>query len=371
MQLTQRATKCLVLLALAAGLVLAGGCAHSVPSPNETPTNIVLMIGDGMGAAHITAAMVEGGPLNMERLPAGGLVTTHAADSFLTDSAASGTALATGQKTNNGMVSVSPDGEPFKTVLEYAEESGMSTGLATSCSITHATPAVFVSHVRSRDDHAEIARQIAECDADVLFGGGSMYFIPRSETGGARSDGADLLSDMRRTMSVALTPEEFRALPEDGRAAAFLYREHPPRAADRAVSLGEMTQKALDILSRDEDGFFLMVEGSQIDWAGHENDGEWLIEETVDFDEAVGVVMDFAERDGETLVIVTADHECGGYTISDASLESRKVTWWDFSSGSHTATMVPLLAYGPGAAELGGIRDNTSLGRILIGHVRR
>jgi len=360
----------LLMLAVVAA-ALAAGCAHTGRGYGEKPRNVVLMIGDGMGVAHVTAAMVVGGPLNMERMPEGGFVTTHAANTFLTDSAASGTALATGHKTNNGMVSVTPDGEHLKTVLEYAEDAGMSTGLVTTCSITHATPAVFVSHVESRDDDLAIARQVAASQADVLFGGGLTYFVPKSQKGGARDDDLDLLSEMRKRMNVALTPDEFEAMPGKGAAAALLYRGHPPRAGDRQVSLAEMTSKALDILSDDEDGFFLMVEGSQIDWAGHENDEDWLIEEMIDFDEAVGEVLDFAEEDKQTLVVVTADHECGGYLLIDASPESRKVTWWKFGTDTHTATMVPLLAYGPGSNELGGIRDNTSLGRILIGHVRR
>ncbi|MBD3348420.1 MAG: alkaline phosphatase [Candidatus Eisenbacteria bacterium] len=374
-----RATLVATLLALALTAALSGGCAHRTaptveggwPLPGETPKNIVLMIGDGMGAAHVTAAMVEAGSLNMERLPLGGLMSTHAENSFLTDSAASGTAMATGHKTNNGMVSVTPDGAPLRTVIEHAEEKGLSTGLVATCSITHATPAVFVAHARSRDNHTEIARQIADSEVDVLFGGGAMYFLPRTGSGGIRDDAADLLSAMRARMPVALTTEEFAALPDGDAAAALLYPEHPPRASQRSVSLTDMTKRAIEILSRDDDGFFLMVEGSQIDWAGHENDQEWLIEETLDFDRAVGAAMDFAEMDGETLVIVTADHECGGYLLFDASLESRKVTWSEFGCDTHSATIVPLLAYGPGGAGLGGIMDNTTLGRTLIDYVRR
>lgn len=371
LSIARRSAATAALLAIALISVLAGGCAHVRPAPTETPKNVILMIGDGMGVTQITGAMVEGGPLNMERLPVGGLVTTYTATDFLTDSAASGTALATGHKTKNGMLCISPSGETLKTVLEYAEDEGLATGIVTSCSVTHATPAAFVAHVKSRDMYTEIASQISASGVDVLFGGGWCYFTPDSVPGGARKDGANLLGGMMERMPVALTAEEFEALPDEGPAAALLYREHPPRASERAVPLAELTEKALDLLSDDEDGFFLMVEGSQIDWAGHENDEEWLMEEVIDFDRAVGTAMDFAERDGRTLVVVTADHECGGYLIMDASRESHKVTWWKFGSDNHTATMVPLLAYGPGSAELGGISDNTELGRALIGDVRR
>ncbi len=372
MSSSRASLRCCALLAtiiLVATLTL--GCAHTTPWQTGTPKNVILMIGDGMGVAQVTGALVEGGGLNMQRLPVGGMVTTYTATDFLTDSAASGTALATGHKTNNGVLGLDPSGKRLETVLEYAEDAGLSTGLVVTCSITHATPAAFVAHVRSRDMHTEIASQIADSDVDVLFGGGWCYFTPDSEPGGARKDGADLIAKMRERMPVALTVEEYESLPDDGPAAALLYREHPPRASERTISLKDMTAKAIDILSKDEDGFFMMVEGSQIDWADHDNDEAWLMEEMLDFDRAVGAAMDFAEKDGNTLVVITADHECGGYLLFDASREDHKVTWWKFGSDNHTATMVPLLAYGPGSLELGGISDNTDLGRTLIGYVGR
>jgi alkaline phosphatase len=296
---------------------------------------------------------------------------TFAENRLVTDSAASGTAFATGHKTKNGRISVTSDGRPRRTVLEYAEERGMSTGLVATCSITHATPAVFASHVESRDNYLEIARQMVSSGVDVLFGGGWAHFLPDSEPGGMRKDGLDLMEELRLTMPVALSVEEFRSLPETDAAAAFFAPEHPTTAGGREPDLAELTVRALDILSRDDDGFFLMVEGSQIDWAGHENDHEWLIEEMADFDEAVGVVMNFAERDGATLVVVTADHETGAYAVLDGSLEKHSVTRPSFGSGDHSASMIPLLAYGPGSESLGGIRDNTELGQALIGFVRR
>jgi alkaline phosphatase len=289
----------------------------------------------------------------------------------VTDSAASGTAYATGHKTRNGAISVAPSGEPLKTVLEYAEERGMATGLVATCSITHATPAVFASHVESRDNYLEIAHQMAASGADVLFGGGWSYFLPASEPGGARRDGLNLLEELRTRMPVALSVEEFRALPEIDAAAALFTPEHPPTADVREPGLAELTERALEILSRDADGFFLMIEGSQIDWAGHENEHDWLMAEMADFDEAVGVVMDFAERDGSTLVVVTSDHETGAYAVLDGSLEKHRVTRPSFGSGDHSAAMVPVFAYGPGSASLGGIADNTELGRTLIELVRR
>jgi alkaline phosphatase len=360
--------------------VLLSGCALISVSnaPNVAvrgrqsgvrPDNVILLIGDGMGASQVTAAKIELGTLNMERLTTGGFSTTFASNRLVTDSAASGTALATGHKSYNGAISVSPGKRPLTTVLERAEDRGMATGLVATCSITHATPAVFAAHVESRDMNEEIARQMSGSGVDVMFGGGASFFLPKGEPGGARADGLDLVAELRERMPVALTAAEFRDLPETDAAAALLYREHPPTFADRELSLAELTETALEILARDEDGFFVMIEGSQIDWAGHENDHEWLMGEMADFDEAVGVAMDFAEADGRTLVVVTADHETGAYAVLDGSLEKHKVDRPSFGSGDHSAAMVPVLAYGPGSDAFGGMTDNTDLGKALIASV--
>lgn len=370
----------LALAGVVAVSIIVSGCAfvsvssHPVstsPAPvSRTPDNVILMIGDGMGVSQVTAARIELGPLHMERLPVGGFATTFASNRLVTDSAASGTAMATGHKSYNGAISVSPDKEPLKTVLEYAEERGMATGLVATCSVTHATPAVFAAHVDSRKKDEEIALQMAESGVDVLFGGGSSFFLPDTEPGGARKDGRDLLEELQRRMPVALTVEEFRSIEDTEAACALFYSGHPPTIETREPTLSEMTDRALDILSQDEQGFFVMIEGSQIDWAGHENDQEWLMGEMADFDAAVGVVMDFAERDGNTLVIVTADHETGAYAVLDGSLERQDVTRPHFGSDNHSATMVPVLAYGPGSAALGGIVDNTRIGSLMIEYVR-
>ncbi len=377
----RRQVTALVVGTMTAGAVLLSGCAFvntnvpttaaKDPHASEFPANIILLIGDGMGVSHVTAAKIELGTLHMERLTAGGLVTTFASNRLVTDSAASGTAFATGHKSYNGAISVSPDGEPLKTVLEYAEERGLATGLVVTCSVTHATPAVFAAHVDSRQKDGEIARQIVSSGVDVLFGGGWSFFLPSTEPGGARTDGLNLLDSLRERMPVALSVEQFRNLPDTDTAAALFCAGHPPTVDAREPSLAELTDRALKILSRDEDGFFVMIEGSQIDWAGHENNHGWLMDEMADFDEAVGVVMDFAETDGRTLVVVTADHETGAYSVLDGSLERNLVTRPDFGSGDHSATMVPLLAYGPGSAAFGGMQDNTDLGRTVIWYVSR
>ncbi len=349
----------LAVLLLAAVLV-ATGCVGG-----ERPKNVIFLIGDGMGVAHVTAAKVAFGELEMERFPYGGICGTFPDGSFVTDSAASGTALATGFKTVNGAISVTPEDAVLKTALEYAEENGMATGLVVTCSITHATPAVFAAHIDDRGKNHEIAEQLTVSGVDVLFGGGAGYFTP-TEAGGLRTDGQDLLSDMEERLVVVRDADEFRAMGEVD-AAAFLHaKAHPGTAGDRPVSLAELSERAIEILSRDGDGFFLMIEGSQIDWAGHENDKQWLLDEMADFDEAVGVALDFAERDGRTLVVMTADHETGGLTVDQGSVPDDWLGPVDWSSESHTAAMVPVLSYGPGSAAIGGIIDNTDIGAFLI-----
>ncbi len=319
----------------------------------ETPKNIVLFIGDGMGTAQITAGKVAKGSLEMERCPVTGLMTTWSADHLTTDSAAAATAMATGVKTKNGMISIDPGSQRLKTILELAEEKKKSTGLVCTCAITHATPAGFAAHVPSRKQSGEIARQLAAGDVDVLFGGGLDHFSPEA------------LAELKSKMEVATDPEGFRALGTPEQAAALLYPEHPPLAPERAISLAELTAKALDILSQDRDGFFLMVEGSQIDWMGHQNKGPELIAEVADFDDAVGAGLDFAEADGRTLVIVTADHETGGFSVIDGSVADRTVSNTGFVHKQHTAAMVPVFSFGPGSTRFTGIFDNTDIAKQI------
>jgi alkaline phosphatase len=327
----------------------------------RTPKNIILFIGDGMGLSQVTAGKIAKGRLEMERCPVTGFATTWSADSLVTDSAAAATALSTGVKTSNGSLGVTPNGSPLKNVIEYAEEKGKSTGVAVVCSLTHATPAGFIVHVSSRKLDSEIAEQISASGVDVLFGGGLSHFTSTSHPG---------LPELQKKMPVALTADEFRKIGVPEKAAALLYPVHPPYAAERTVSLKEMTQKAVQILSQNKAGFFLMVEGSQIDWAAHKNDGTNVVSEVTDFDDAVGAGLDFAAKDGQTLVIVTADHETGGFAVLGGSAEKKTVDKTGFVHGNHTSSMVPVFAYGPGSAAFSGIYDNTDIGKTMIRYVK-
>lgn len=334
-------------------LLLLAGCGK-----NPNPKNIILFIGDGMGPSQVTAGKIVKGRLEMERCPVIGFATTWSADKLTTDSAASGTAMATGVKTVNGAISVDPSGKPLVTVVEMAEAWCKSTGLVSTCAVTHATPASFAAHVLERKQHEEIARYLAASDLDVLFGGGLNHFRPKDEP--------SCLPQLQKKMTVVTNTSQFRALGTPKRAAALLYPKHPPLAPEREVSLRELTAKAIEILSQDKDGFFLMVEGSQIDWMGHQNNGPELIAEVVDFDDACGVGLDFAELDEETLIIITADHETGGFAVLNGSIYNRKVDKTGFATTGHSASMVPVFAFGPGSEKFSGIIDNTDIGKRIM-----
>ena len=363
------------LIGTVVSLTLLSSCSQVFVSGSQKfeyyPQNIILFIGDGMGVSQVTAVKTVKGMSELEKFSQSGLITTWADTNYITDSAAAGTALATGFKTNNRAISVSPNQEPLKTVLEYAEEEGKYTGLITTKSITDATPASFVAHVDNRNNQTEIAEHLAHSGVEVAIGGGFSYFIPSSEEGSRRSDENDLIAEIEKTHIVIRNPEELLELSDTEGVFGLFAMQALPRAIDRNLSLGEMTEKALRILSNNKEGFFLMVEGAQIDAAGHDNDYEYLIQELIEFDDAVGVGLEFAENNKNTLVIVTADHETGGFAVAGGSVRKRIIDKPLFASRDHTAAMVPLFAYGPQSTLFGGIHDNTYVGQTLIELVKR
>jgi alkaline phosphatase len=344
--------------------LLFGSC---YPKGN-VPKNIILMIGDGMGVSHITAAHTYKGRLELEKFKHVGLLLTHAwGEDYIIDSGAAATALSTGVKTFDGAIAVGPDSSSRETVFERAKRAGLKTGIVVVCSITHATPASFVAHVPSRKMEFEIAEQIADGETDLLLGSGWGWFLP-TNLGGRRNDGKNLIESMSRHGYTYLsTDSAFRILNinEPEKLIGLFADNHVGEAQTRKPSLREMTKFALEFLSASGAGFFLMVEGSQIDWAAHDNNSNQVLIETADFDDAIGEVLRFAEKQPETLVIVTADHETGGYSLNGGSLSDRTVVG-GFSTKGHTAAMVPVFALGPGAEEFTGIIENTTVGRVLL-----
>lgn len=320
----------------------------------EKPKNIILLIGDGMGVTQISAAMtVADDHLNIKKLKYIGLQQTHSASDYITDSGASGTALATGKKTNNYSIGVDTSGNPVKSILEYGEEEGLLTGLISTSAIVHATPAAFIAHQKSRSDYERVALDFLKTDVDVMIGGGSKYF-------NQREDEINLIDSLKQKgYQVAC---DLNNIAKDNKKLAVFTAEghNPPVLEGRGDMLVEATKIALEKLSNTDKGFFLMVEGSQIDWGGHDMDIDYLLSELIDFDKAVGAALEFAENNGETLVIVTADHECGGLSITGGDIEKNTVEV-SFAVDHHTPVMVPVFAYGPDAESYQGIYDNTDL----------
>ena len=340
---------------------LFSGCTSKKTTINTTPSvrNIILMIGDGMGLYHQYAGYTANkGNLAIERCQTVGLAKTWSANNYTTDSAAAGTAIACGEKTNNGMLGVTPDSVRVKSVLEYAADHGLSTGMIVTCELTHATPAAFVSHVSSRSENENIAVDIARSKINVAIGGGRKFFENRT-------DGKNLTDSMKsKGFHVAYTMDEVKAIQEN-KLLALLAEVGLKTYPDRDEMLPEAVTATINILNKNEKGFFLMVEGSYIDGGGHANNQEYLVNEMLDFDRAVKVAFDFAERDGQTLVIVTADHETGGVTITGGNLQTGDLTT-KYSTTGHTGVPVPVYAFGPGAEKFTGIFDNTEfLPRIL------
>lgn len=324
-----------------------------IPSFSRKTKNIILFIGDGMGVAHLTAGMtVNGNTLNMMKFPYSGFSITQSADNYITDSAAGGTAIACGVKTNNGMIGVTPDNTSVASITEIVHSKGLSTGIVSTSAVTHATPASFVAHNSSRGNYEDIALHYLNGSVDVFMGGGEDHFRKRA-------DGRDLADELEKQgFDLVYNIDELRAT-QSPRIAALLSRSHMPTVGEgRSGSLEEMTKKAIEVLSRDKDGFFLIIEGSMIDWGAHDNDLEYVISETIDMDKAIGVAMDFANSNRKTLIVVTADHETGGLVLTDGDTEAMKVSAV-FGTTDHSGTMVPVLSYGPGAQKFSGIRDNT------------
>jgi alkaline phosphatase len=353
------------------------GTAESYPLTHENVRNVILCIGDGMGLSQVTLARAKaaglGGRLCLERLPVTGLVQTYSQDSCVTDSAAAGTALACGVKTNNGMIGMTPDGQGYCTILEAAETQGMATGLVVTSTITHATPACFGAHVKSRLLEDKIAGQLVTNRINVLFGGGKKFFLPRSDSHSGRKDNTYLLAAAREAgYEYIETAEELRSA--TGPRLLGLFQLDALTTKSPEPSLAQLTEKAIQVLRqgpRSADasgratrrGFFLMVEGSQIDWACHNNDAKGAVRQTLLFDQAVGAAVDFALRDGRTLVIVTADHETGGLTLPGAGNENKPDTELNvrWSTRAHTGSPVPIYAIGPGALRFAGVQDNTEI----------
>lgn len=407
-----------LLLALAAVTCLVPmSMAQGVSDQNASAKNVILLIGDGMGFPQLTLARIdkagenltEYGPskLFMDSMDRTGYVRTYSSNSFVTDSAPAATAMATGQKTNNGVLSQDAtaiqgkrDGKNLTTILEMARFAGLSTGVITTTRITHATPAAFYAHVDNRDNESEIADQLLMSNVDVILGGGLQYFIGKNETdptgkAGKRADERNLIKDFESegyvfvyngTAFHKVDANDTKKLIGLFESSHMQYELERQQSQEKDPSLAEMTKKAIEIVSANPKGFFLMVEGGRIDHAGHERNLSKIIEDTLAFDDAVKAAINFAHLRNDTLVIVTADHECGGLVLQPENLQEYESGGIDpiFASGTtktpgprydfitemeeatHTGVDVPIMATGPGAEKVSrGMLDNTQIFSII------
>ena len=357
------------------GLLVAVVALFCAGSPAQSAKNVILVIGDGMGYEHVKAASyyLSGaeGNLRFEPYYKCG-VTTRSLNSSVTDSAAAATALATGHKVNNGVISQSPTGAPYETILEAAKSLGKRTGLVTTVPITHATPAAFGAHEPSRNRYGYIGYDyVYRSQPEVIFGGGdpkrggSSYFTD-NHVMRAQSQGYTVVYDAAQMWALDAGSVD-RALGLF--AGGDMTYEHDRTPSCTEPHLSEMTERALSILSADPDGFFLMVEGGTIDHAGHANDIARMTDELVEFNNAAQVALSWIQGRTDTLLIVTSDHETGGLTATNQGIGNYAAASW--STTGHTGTNVPLYAVGPDAGLtdayiVGGVMDNTDVYRVMM-----
>jgi len=344
-------------------LLLTASCnettnSETIKTVNKKPKNIILLIGDGMGLSQVSSTyFFNDQASNFDRFNSIGLIKTSASSDLITDSAAGATAFATGIKTYNGAISVDPDSLAIETIVERISEDKIATGVIATSSIVHATPASFYAHEKSRRSYDAIAADLVESDIDFFAGGGQQFF-------NQREDSIDLYNTLQKkgyTITTEGLPIGASSLDMLKKQAILLAADEMPKMLDgRGDYLPNATRLGIDYLSKNKEGFFLMVEGSQIDWGGHANDSDYLISELIDFDKTIGVALDFAKSNGETLVIVTADHETGGFTLATEDGNYNKIEP-TFSTGGHSATLVPVFAYGPGEEDFAGIYENTGI----------
>ena len=320
---------------------------------DSKPPNIIMMIGDGMGLSAISSGMYSNNNYtSLERSEYIGLLKTHSLDDLVTDSAASGTAMSSGVKTYNRTVGLDGNLSSVKSILEICRDRGYMTAIVATSTIVHATPASYYSKVKSRYQYDEIASQLSKSNINFFVGGGEKYFNDRV-------DGRNLINEMDDYF-FANSLESFKNINSNKIGYLTYYDEPVGKHEGREPSLEDIAQITIQKLKSFDNPFFLLVEGSQIDWGGHDNDSEHLISEMLEFDKTIETVFNFADKDKNTLVVITADHETGGAAIVDGNLEESFVKI-KYVSGDHTATMVPIFSLGPYSSLFKGVYDNTEI----------
>lgn len=355
-----------------------GVCSYTCPTPHQSvevkpiaeglkPKNIIFMIGDGMGLEQLSTAWVANrGTLNMDKMPYVGLQRTYCLNWLVTDSAAAGTALATGEKTNKGMIATTPEGVELRSMLDLAQDAGKRTGVVVVCRLNDATPATFCCNNPDRDEAEDITADYLDCGVDFIAGGGMDYWRTK------RTDGRDIFAEIgEKGYNTYETVEALKGADQLPVAAVLAPLELPSAlSGERGDMFRDMTAKALELLDRDnKEGFVMMIEGSCIDDWLHGNRVDAAVEEILDFDRVVGDVLRWAEKDGETLVVVTADHATGAMTLLSGNIEEGHVDV-HFANEGHNGIMVPFFAYGAGAEAFDGSLENAELSKVISSYIK-
>lgn len=347
-------------------LLVPSAISCAGPDVPAVPHNVIVMIADGAGVEHWTLAKFARQDLAVDDFPVGGLVDTRGDGHVVTGSAAGATALSTGTRTFFGALAVGPDSAPRETALEAAHAQGKATGLITTTWIVDATPAAFGAHSPTRGALVSIMQQMGALPVDVLMGGGRRLFEIAEERASV-----DLRGQMTQQYPYLETAADLAQLnPDTVTSLLGLFSLNDmPRAPERSPSLTSMTTAALAILERDPDGFFLMVENEGSDTEAHRNvERDVLVAEMLDFDDAVGVALEYHRQHPETLIVVTADHETGGISLTH---DENRDPILNYATPSHTGAFVPLFAIGPGAERFGGLKANWEVGQLLLDAVGR
>jgi alkaline phosphatase len=325
-------------------------------SKTKKAKKVIFIIGDGMGLAQISGAMSETNERNaFERFNIIGMSKTSSADNYVTDSGAGATVFAIGKKTFNGAISVSVDSMTYPSLFEMMKKKNMATGVVVTSSITHATPACFYAHVSSRKSEDDIANFLLQGNCDIAIGGGTKFIK-------YRKDSMDLTALLQRNgfMVKTDTSNNFTPLLANKQVYTLAFDGMKRKLDGRNDFLKQASLSAISQLNNNKNGFMLMIEGSQIDWGGHENNYEYMKTELYDLNETINAVLDYAEKQGDVLVVVTADHETGGLSLLP-NKENKKLFKPNYSTGGHSGIMVPVFAFGPGAENFGGIYENTEI----------
>ncbi len=313
----------------------------------ETPVkNVILLIGDGNGLSQISSAVLaNNGALSVTQMKSIGFIKTQSADDFTTDSAAAGTALATGQKTNNRAIGTDSLRKPIPNILEVLQKRNFATGIITTDEITGATPAAFYAHTEERSNTPIIAQDLVKSKLNLFVGGGGSTFKNTSLTS---------------KFKLLNTVQEMQSINNDA-VGVFISQNRVPSVLEgRGEILADAVKYSLEFLNKKNKPFFLMVEGAQIDSFGHVNNAAGIVAETIDFDTAITQALAFADKNEGTLVIVTADHETSGFAIPQGNVKHHKIEG-DFITIDHTATMVPIFSYGPHSQDFQGVYENNEV----------